>query len=153
MTTNRSKSPTEKPSRREAMAIVGGGAAFGVNTALASAVGGAAGAALLCDGAHAGQVSLTPAPTLAKLAAEHFEPLAGQDFMVGGHRMRLQAIRRGPATPSHFRDQFAVTFSAAQAMSIASGPVSIAHQAIGRHDLFVTEMVAGPGCTLEICFG
>ncbi|HEY1542312.1 MAG TPA: hypothetical protein VGG01_07880 [Xanthobacteraceae bacterium] len=134
------------------MAIVGGGAAFGVNTALASAVGGAAAATLLCDGAHAGQ-SLTPAPTLAKLAAEHFEPLKGQEFTVGGHRMRLHAIRRGPATPSHFRDQFAVTFSATQAVSIASGPVSVAHHAVGRHDLFVTEMPASPGCMLEICFG
>lgn len=135
-----------KPSRREA--IVGGGAALGVNAMLASIAGGTAGATLLGDSARA-----TPAPaTLTRFAAEHFEPLAGQAFMVDGHRVKLRAIRRGPATPSRFRDQFALSFSAPPAPSIASGLVSVAHPAIGRHDMLVTEVIDGPGRTLEICF-
>jgi hypothetical protein len=139
---------TGKLSRRDAVALFAGGPALGVDAALASVFGGTAGASLLfADGASA----CTPA-ALAQLAPEHFEPLVGNEFTVGEHRVTLRAVRRGPALPAQFREQFAVTFDAPQAPSVASAPVRVAHPAIGRHDLLVTDVNQGADRALEICF-
>jgi hypothetical protein len=139
---------TGKLSRRDAVALFAGGPALGVDAALASVFGGTAGASLLfADGASA----CTP-PPLAQLAPEHFEPLVGSEFTVGEHRVTLRAVRRGPALPAQFREQFAVTFDAPRAPSVASAPVRVAHPAIGRHDLLVTDVNQGADRALEICF-
>lgn len=89
---------------------------------------------------------------LAQLAPEHFEPLVGEAFSVGEHRVTLRAVRRGPATPAQFREQFAVTFSIPQSPSIGGEPVRVAHPAIGGHDLFVAAVSQGADRSLEICF-
>ena len=87
------------------------------------------------------------------MAPEHFEPLVGETFSVGEHRVTLRAIRLGPATPAQFRQQFAVTFSVPPARSLGLAPVRVAHPAIGGHDLFVTDVNQGADRSLEICFG
>ena len=138
-----------KPSRREAIALFAGGPALGVDAALASAFGGTAGASLLfADSAQACGMRAS----LADLAAEHFEPLVGQEFTVGAHRVTLRGVRRGPATPAQFRAQFALAFAAPQAAPMASDLMGVSHPAIGRHDLLVSAVGDAAGRSLEICF-
>lgn len=139
-----------KLSRRDAVALLAGGPALGVDTALASVFGGTAAGTSLLFATSAS--ACTPSP-LAQLAPEHFEPLVGEMFSVGEHRVTLRAVRRGPATPAQFREQFAVTFSTPQVPSIGGEPVRVAHPAIGGHDLFVAAVSQGADRSLEICFG
>ena len=140
-----------KLNRRDAIVLFAGGPALGVDTALASVFGGTTASLLFADGAQACGSSAGIPSALASLAAEHFEPLVGQEFTVGAHRVTLRAVHRGHLTPT--REQFAVAFSAPQAAPIALEPIGVAHPAIGRHDLLVTEVGEGAGRTLEICFG
>jgi len=100
--------------------------------------------------AHSGRDSADTAQDLAKLAAEHFEPLVGETFTIGDNAVTLRNVRRGPKTGSAFREQFAVVFDAPQQLSIPSGPLLVSHPAIGRHDLLVSQIIDGRA--LEICF-
>jgi len=132
-------------SRRDAIVLFAGPAL--------GAVGGAAGASLLfADSAQACGSTASIPSTLADLAAEHFEPLVGTEFTIGAHPVTLRTVRRGRATPSRFREQFSITFSAPPAQSIAAEPVRVTHPTIGQHDLLVTEVMDGPDRALEICF-
>jgi hypothetical protein len=90
---------------------------------------------------------------LAKLAAEHFEPLVGETFTVGEFQLILRDVRRKQKMTSRFREQFAITFKAPRDLPIRSELVSVAHPAIGRHDLLVTQIFDDvDGTALEICF-
>lgn len=147
-----------KLSRRDAMVLFAGAPALGADAALTGVFGGTAGATLLFAGSAQACGSSAGLPTnLASLAAEHFEPLVGEEFTVGEHRVTLRAVHRGPASPAQYRAQFAVAFSVPQVASnpasIASEPIRVGHPAIGRHDLLVTEVGAGDSRALEICFG
>lgn len=147
-----------KLSRRDAIVLFAGAPALGADAALTGVFGGTAGASLFFVGsAQACGSSASFPSSLASLAAEHFEPLVGQDFVVGEHRVTLRAVHRGPATSAEFREPFAVAFSlpqsASNAVSIASAPIGVGHPAIGRHDLLVTAVGTGAGRALEICFG
>jgi hypothetical protein len=140
-------------SRRNAIALFAAGTAFGADAALARAFGSAPATATLRRNAADAARACAPPSDVASLAAEHFEPLLGEEFTVGGHRVTLRSVRRGPATPAHFRQQFAVVFAAPRELSLASEPTPVAHPAIGHHDLFVTQMVDGlDRGALEICF-
>ncbi len=91
---------------------------------------------------------------LAKLAADHFEPLVGQTFTVGGNPVTLRNVHRGRTTGAQFRQQFAVVFDAPQDLSIRSETLPVSHPAVGGHDLLVTQVMDGIDRTaLEICFG
>jgi hypothetical protein len=93
------------------------------------------------------------AKTLAKLTAEHFEPLVGETFGVGDAVVTLRSVRRGHKSGRRFRRQFAVLFDAPPNVSIGSAPAPVSHPAIGRYDLFVTQIVDPAGRpTLQICF-
>jgi len=142
-------------SRRNAIALFAAGTAFGAEAALARAFGSpaAAGTSMLCGNPADADRAWTRPADVGELAAEHFEPLLGEEFTVGGHAATLRSVRRGPATPSRFREQFAVVFDAPRELPIASEPTPVAHPAIGQHDLFVTQMVGGHDrSALEICF-
>jgi Domain of unknown function (DUF6916) len=92
---------------------------------------------------------------LSKLTAEHFEPLVGETFSVGSYRLTLRSVRRGLKTGSRFREQFAITFKAPRGreLPIRSELLAVAHPAIGRHDLLVTQVLDGAdGTALEVCF-
>jgi hypothetical protein len=92
---------------------------------------------------------------LSKLAAEHFEPLVGETFTVGSYQLTLRDVRRGIKTSSRFRHQFAITFKVphGRALPIRSELLPVAHPAIGRHDLLVTQILdESDGTALEICF-
>ncbi len=87
----------------------------GAGAVTASSIPGAAWAAVSasCETtAHGGRDSADTAQDLAKLAAEHFEPLVGETFTIGGNEVTLRGVRRGPKTGSRFRKQFAVVFDA-----------------------------------------
>jgi hypothetical protein len=91
---------------------------------------------------------------LAKLAADHFEPLIGQTFTVGGNPVTLRNVHRGRTTRAQFRQQFAIVFDAPQNLSIRSETLPVSHPAVGGHDLLVTQVMDGLDRTaLEICFG
>lgn len=91
---------------------------------------------------------------LAKLAADHFEPLVGQTFTIGDNRTTLRSVHRGRNTGTGFRRQFAVVFDAPENLSMRSETLPVSHPAVGGHDLLVTQIIAGSDCTaLEICFG
>lgn len=125
----------------------------GAGAVTASSIPGAAWAAVSasCETtAHSGRDSADTAQDLAKLAAEHFEPLVGETFTIGGNEVTLRGVRRGPKTGSRFREQFAVVFDAPQQPSIPSEPLLVSHPAIGRHDLLVSQIIDGRA--LEICF-
>ncbi len=136
-------------SRRNAIALLAARPALGAEGALSHAFGcSPATTALATDVAQAS--ARVPSGLL---AAEHFDPLVGQAFAVGGQTATLRNVRRGPATPAHFRAQFAVVFDAPRARSIGSERAPVSHPAIGRHELLVTEVMDGIGRTaLEICF-
>ena len=89
------------------------------------------------------------APSLAKLAAEHFEPLIGEKFVIGEHAATLRQVHRGLKSRAWFRQQFALTFAVAPDLPIHAEILPLSHPAIGRHDLHVTAI---NGTTLEICF-
>jgi hypothetical protein len=108
---------------------------------------------LRTDAAQLGQGPTGMTPDLAKLTAEHFEPLVGKTFTVGEHRLTLKNVRRGPRTSSRFRRQFALVFNAPRNESIGSKQLPVSHPAIGRHDLLVGQVGPGPnGSAVEICF-
>ncbi len=86
----------------------------------------------------------------AKLAPEHFEPLVGQSFDVGPYQVVLRDVRRAGRGGSRFREQFALVFSLPQEVPIRSELLSVAHPAIGQHDLLVTQIIDGSdGSALE----
>jgi hypothetical protein len=91
---------------------------------------------------------------VSKLVAEYFEALIGETFAIGDHKIKLRAVvRRRPATPARFREQFSLTFEMPTGATIRSDVVPVAHPAIGRHDLLVTQVVDTTDLTaLEICF-
>jgi hypothetical protein len=90
---------------------------------------------------------------LAKLAPEHFEPLVGQAFSVGPYQVVLRNVRRAGKTGTRFREQFALVFSLPHEVPITSELLPVAHPAIGRHDLLVTQVIdERDGSALEICF-
>jgi hypothetical protein len=91
-------------------------------------------------------------PDLAKLTAEHFEPLVGETFTIGEYQVTLRDVRRQKIR-SRFREQFSITFKAPRDLPIRSERLSVTHPAIGRHDLLVTQILDGAeGTALEICF-
>lgn len=121
---------------------------------LANTFGAAAQAAstAFADRARHRKLAASSAQHLARLAAEHFEPLVGDTFTIGEDKVTLSGVRRGHR--SRYRDQFAVVFSAPRNASVPLEPLSVSHPAIGQHDLLVTEVLDGGGRTaLEICFG
>jgi hypothetical protein len=90
---------------------------------------------------------------LAQLAAEHFEPLVGETFTVGQYQVTLRDVRRRHKIGSRFREQFALVFKAPQGLPIRSELLPVAHPAIGRYDLLVTQIIDDiDGTALEICF-
>ncbi|WP_298604036.1 hypothetical protein [uncultured Sphingorhabdus sp.] len=91
---------------------------------------------------------------LRDLTAEHFEALIGETFEIDGQKTVLRSVRRGPPTPSRFRDQFALTFDTPANTKIRSDVVSVIHPAVGEHNLLVTQVIHSVQPTaLEICFG
>ncbi len=90
---------------------------------------------------------------LKRLEAEHFEALVGQSFKIADQTVTLRAVRRGPETPSRFREQFALTFDIPEGSPIRSDVVDVTHPAIGDHKLLVTQVMDSKDPTaLEICF-
>jgi hypothetical protein len=142
-------------SRRDAMGLFAATPALGANVALSNALRGTAlaGASVLSAGV-ANACGYAAAPSeLSQLAAEHFEPLVGDTFLVGDASVTLRDVRRGLPTQPGFRQQFAMTFDAPQTLSISSDIASLSHPAIGQHDLFVTEVIeSADRKSLEICF-
>jgi uncharacterized protein DUF6916 len=130
-------------SRRNAVGLL---AATPANAVLSNALRGTAlaGASILSAGA-AQACGFAAAPSeLSQLAAEHFEPLVGETFMVGGTTVTLRDVSRGPETTQPgLRQQFAVTFDAPRSLSLASDLSPVSHPAIGQYDLFVTEVIEG----------
>jgi hypothetical protein len=91
-------------------------------------------------------------PDLAKLTAEHFEPLVGETFTIGEYQVTLRDVRRQKLR-SRFREQFSLTFEAPRNLPIRSERLLVTHPAIGRHELLVTQILDGAdGTALEICF-
>lgn len=90
---------------------------------------------------------------LAKLSAEHFDALIGERFAIGDQTLTLRSVRRGPETPSRFREQFSLTFDIPNGSAIRSEVLPVAHPAIGAHQLLVTQVMDSVHPTsLEICF-
>ncbi|MGA3310824.1 MAG: hypothetical protein ABSD08_19765 [Xanthobacteraceae bacterium] len=143
--------------RRDSIRLLAVTPAVASNAVLANLFSGAAWAAALmpgADAAHLGQGSAGVPRNLAKLAAEHFEPLVGGSFTVGEDEVTLRNVRRRLNTGSRFREQFSVVFNAPRNSSILSETLPVSHPAIGRHDLLVTQILDGVDSTaLEICFG
>jgi len=137
-------------SRRDAIRLIAATPASGA--VFASSLPGVASATILAS-AKAGAGALPHGSTaamqgLAKLTAAHFEPLVGETFSIGGDRLTLTEVRRGPASGAPFRQQFALTFNAPR-HSMSSDIVPVSHPAIGRHDLHVAQVARAE---LEICF-
>lgn len=90
---------------------------------------------------------------LAKLSAEHFDVLIGERFAIGDQILTLRSVRRGPETPSRFREQFSLTFDIPDGSAIRSEVLPVVHPAIGAHQLLVTQVMDSVHPTsLEICF-
>jgi hypothetical protein len=134
-------------SRRDATRLLAALAAVVTGAVAAGSLRGAA--------AHAGcaeKGSVTMTQDLAKLAAEHFEPLVGETFTIGDYQVTLRDVRRQKFR-SRFREQFSVTFKAPPDLPIRSERMPVSHPAIGRHELLVTQVLdAADGTALEICF-
>ena len=129
-------------------AALAGGYPFAAATEIAARRADAADAAR-----NAAALGRGPEPSLAKLAAEHFEPLIGETFTIGGHEATLAEVRRGPSSGPKFRRQFALAFTARREVPIDADTLPVSHPAIGRHDVHVTEIGCGAGRKrLEICF-
>jgi hypothetical protein len=109
----------------------------------------AAGSALGAPAAGVTQNVVGPARSLAKLVAEHFEPLIGKTFTIGADEVTLSGVCHGPKSGAQFRQQFALTFDTPRGLSIGGDIMPLLHPAIGRHELHVT---GATGRTLEICF-
>lgn len=110
-------------------------------------------AAAMSAKAGVGAMAASP-PTvsdLAKLTAEHFEPLVGQTFMVGTNALTLKKVRRGPNSGPQFRQQFGIVFDAPQWLPFHSETMPVSHPALGRHDLLATQVGIERG-KVEICF-
>jgi hypothetical protein len=140
-------------SRRDTIRLLPMSATLVAGAVTAGAIPSAAWAAVSApcgDAAHSGQRSADTTQDLAKLAAEHFEPLVGETFTIGDNEVTLRDVRHGPKTGSHFRQQFAVVFDAPPQLSIQPEPLPVSHPAIGRHDLLVSQIIDGRA--LEICF-
>lgn len=137
-------------SRRDAIRLIAATPASGAVAATSlPGVAAAATAALADDaGGRFPHSSAAAMRSLARLAASHFEPLVGEAFSIGGDRVILAEVRRGPASGGRFREQFALTFSAPQ-RPMSADVVPVSHPAIGRHDLHVASI---NGSALEICF-
>jgi len=102
-------------SRRDTIRLLPMSATLVAGAVTAGAIPSAAWAAVSApcgDAAHSGQRSADTTQDLAKLAAEHFEPLVGETFTIGDNEVTLRDVRHGPKTGSHFRQQFAVVFDA-----------------------------------------
>jgi hypothetical protein len=138
-------------SRRNALGQIAIASASGVLLAFP-------GAASACNAAAAAAIapvqdSTAITPDLAALAAAHFEPLLGDTFAIGGDKVTLSEVRRGIESGAGYREQFALTFTAAPAyLPLASDLVPVSHPTIGRHELLVTRVNDAGGRTLEICF-
>jgi hypothetical protein len=90
---------------------------------------------------------------LAQLAAEHFEPLVGETFTIGQYQLTLRDVYRRHKIGSRFREQFALVFTVPHELPMRSELLPVAHPAIGRHDLLVTQIIDHiDGTALEICF-
>jgi hypothetical protein len=137
-------------SRREAIGIIAVTSASGaVLTGLHPVVTMAGASALGAPAAGVAQNAGEPERSLAKLAAEHFEPLIGEKFTIGGDEVTLSEIRHGPESGAQFRQQFALTFDTPRGLPVGGDIVPLSHPAIGRHELHVT---GATGRALEICF-
>jgi Domain of unknown function (DUF6916) len=142
-------------SRRDAIRLfaVTAGVVSGAVAAKAFRGPASAGAAVPPDAVHSEKGLVTMTQDLAKLAAEQFEPLVGETFTVGQYRLTLRDVRRSHKIGSRFREQFAIVFRAPSGLSIRSELLPVAHPAIGRHDLLVTQIMDDmDGTALEICF-
>jgi uncharacterized protein DUF6916 len=137
-------------SRREIIRLIAATPASGA--VLATSLPGVASATVASAGNAAGPPPhgfAGPMHGLANLAATHFEPLIGETFSIGGDRVTLTEVRRGPASGGRFRQQFALNFSAPQHRPMTSDILPVSHPAIGHHDLHITQV---GGAELEICF-
>ena len=145
---------SRETSRRDALRLIGATALAGA--ALLRPRSAAAAPATRSREANAvhsekGQPDMTQ--DLAKLAPEHFEPLVGQSFDVGPYQVVLRDVRRAGRSGSRFREQFALVFSLPQEVPIRSELLPVAHPAIGKYDLLVTQVIdVNDGSALEICF-
>jgi hypothetical protein len=138
-------------SRRAALGLFAATPALSTDAALTRVFGGAAMAGASVLGADAASACGDAAHDLSQLSVEHFEALVGETFTVGDAPMTLRDVRRGPPTP--FRMQFAMTFDAAADAPMASDVRTVAHPAIGQHDLYVSEVRSGADRrAVEICF-
>ena len=144
-------------SRRDAIRLIAVTPASGA--ALAGAYPLAAAADIVAPHANAAGVAPIAAKlkpprgsSLARLAAEHFEPLIGEQFTIGGHEVTLGEVRRGPKSGARFRQQFALTFKAAPHLPVDADIMPLSHPAIGRHEVHVTTIGGAGGTALEICF-
>jgi hypothetical protein len=91
---------------------------------------------------------------LAKLAAEHFEPLIGHTFTIGDHQVTLRNVRRRAPTAPQFREPFSLLFSLPHQLPMGSDVLPVSHPSLGQCDLLVTQVIdEGQGTALEICFG
>ena len=135
--------------RRHALRMMTAAAAMAAGAVAINPFRGAAHAAI----AHPGKGLPNMTQDLAKLAAEHFEPLIGETFTIGPYQLPLKSVRRTGRTTARFREQFALTFKAPRDSAIRSDLQSVAHPAIGRFDLLVTQVMdETDGTALEICF-
>jgi hypothetical protein len=87
---------------------------------------------------------------MAALSIKDFESLVGDKFIIAGEEVTLSDVREGPKSAAGFRQQFALTFKGPRIVS--SEIVSVAHPAIGRHELHVTQINDSTAAALEICF-
>jgi hypothetical protein len=139
-------------SRREAIRLFAATAAAVTGGVVMNPLCGAARAAASVA-AHPEKGSVQMTQDLAQLAAEHFEPLVGETFTIGQYQVTLRDVRRRRTTGSRFREQFALVFTAPHDPSIRSELLPVAHPAIGRYDLLVTQIIDDiDGTVLEICF-
>jgi hypothetical protein len=141
-------------SRRDALRIIAAAALAGAAVARPpSAAAAPATRSLETNAVHIEKGRPDMTQDLATLAAEHFEPLVGQSFNIGPYQVMLRNVRRAGRAGSRFREQFALVFSLPHEMPIRSELLPVAHPAIGRYDLLVTQIFdERDGSALEICF-
>jgi hypothetical protein len=138
-------------SRRDAIGLLAATPALGADAALSGAFGGTALAGASLVGATTASAFAGASHDLSQLTVEHFEALVGEAFTVGNTTVTLRDVRRGRQTG--FRQQFAMIFDAAPDAAIAADLAPVSHPAIGRHDLFVSQVRDGADRkALEICF-
>jgi hypothetical protein len=137
-------------SRRDAIGVIALTSASGaVLTGSHPVVTMAGASALGAPAAGIAQNADEPTRSLAKLAAEHFQPLIGEKFIIGGDEVTLSGVRHGPESGAQFRRQFALTFDTPRGLPTGDDIMPLSHPAIGRHELHVT---GATGRTLELCF-